>query len=438
MTSLRFRSAGEASTTLTSFRQVSWKTDGAVPLFLFAAFPVWWAAGLGELIWPAAGLWMTVALLRAGRASAPLSFALYIAFVVVVAASGMMLQEASNILSWSIRLAQYVSVGLIVPYVLTFRHVVDGRLVLRALGFFWLGIVAGGYLGLVLGDFSFASPFALILPAGVESNEFVGAVVNPSFADIETFLGYEIRRPKAPFTYTNEWGSAAGLLAPLVVLDAKHGIGLSKRTARISLALAIVPVIVSVNRGLWLSLAIAAAYAAVIFVGRGQGRAVLQLLIGALVILVFVALSPLGDLFVDRLNTGHSDAERSSLVVDTIAEIPSSPFIGFGGPRAVEQGGPPLGSHGQVWIVLFSHGALGALTYFGFLIAMYARTQRFNSEVGLWAHVVIFTSIVQALFYGHVPQQLAIVMAVIAIGLIDRHHPAAIGWSADTSTAAAN
>lgn len=419
---------------LTSFGQVSWRTGGAaIPLLLFAAYPVWWALGFGELIWPLAGLGMAIALLQAGRAVAPLSFGLFIAFVVVAAASGLMLQEPSNILAWSIRLAQYASVGLIIPCVLTFRHVVSPQLVIRALGFLWVGIVVGGWLGLFLGDFSFTSPFALILPGGVETNEFVHAVVNPSFADIEVFLGYEVRRPKAPFTYTNEWGSAAGLLAPFVVLDAKHGIGLSKRTARISLALALVPIIVSVNRGLWLSLVIAGAYAALLFVGRGQGRAVLQLMIGGLVVLLFVALSPLGELFVDRLNTGHSDAQRSSLVLDTIVEIPNSPLIGFGGPRAVVDGGPPLGSHGQIWIVLFSHGALGALTYFGFMIAMYARTRRFSTEIGLWSHVVVFTSIIQALFYGHVPQQLGIIMAIAALGLIDRHHPTAIDSYLDGS-----
>jgi len=433
VTGLRVPGVEQTPQALTSFRQVSWRTEGAVPLFLFAAYPVWWAAGLGELIWPLAGLLMAFTLLRAGRASAPLSFGLYIAFIMAVVASGVMLQEPSNILSWSIRLGQYVSVGLLVPYVLTFRHVITPQLIIRALGFFWIGIVSGGYLGLILGDFSFASPFAMLLPAGVEANDFVREVVNPSFADVEVFLGYEAPRPKAPFTYTNGWGSAAGILAPFVVLDARHGIGLSKRVARISLALSLVPIIVSVNRGLWLSLVIAGAYASLIFVGRGQGRAVLQLMMGGLVVLFFVAVSPLGDVFVDRLNTGHSDAQRSSLVIDTISEMPDSPLIGFGGPRAVEDGGPPLGSHGQVWIVLFSHGLLGAVTYFGFLLAMYVRTQRFNSEVGLWAHVVIFTSIIQALFYGHVPQQLGIIMVVVAVGLIDRHHPAAISLSRTAS-----
>lgn len=425
MTGLRHRSSAQTPHELTSFRQVSWRTDGAIPIFLFAAYPLWWAAGLAEMIWPVAGLAMAIALLRAGKATAPLSFGLFIAFILVVTASGLMLEQQSDILAWAIRLAQYASVGLLVPYALTFRHVISTRLLLRALGFFWLGVVFGGYLGLILGDFSFTSPFGLVLPAGFKANEFAAAVVNPSFADIEVFLGYEIRRPKAPFTYTNGWGAAAALLAPLMLIDARHGIGLSKRTARISLAFAIVPIIVSVNRGLWLSLVIAGAYAALIFVGRGQGRVVLQLLAGGLVVLVFVALSPLGDLFVDRLNTGHSDAQRSSLVADTISEMPNSPIIGFGGPRAVEQGGPPLGSHGQVWIVLFSHGLLGALTYFGFMLAMYARTQRFNTEVGLWAHVVIFTSVVQALFYGHVPQQLGIIMMVVVLGLIDRHQPPA-------------
>jgi len=427
VTGLQARTNGRSSTAPARLRQVSWRTDGAVPLFLFAAYPVWWALGLGELIWPIAGFFMGIALLRAGRATAPLSFGLYIAFVLAVITSGVMLEEPSNILAWGIRLGQYVAVGLIIPYVLTFRHVLSPRFLIRAMGFFWLGIVAGGWLGLLLGDFTFTSPFALILPAGVESNEFVSTVVNPSFADIETFLGFESRRPKAPFPYTNGWGAATGLMWPFILLDARHGIGLSKRTARISLVLAIVPIIVSVNRGLWLSIVIALGYAALLFVGRGQGRAVLQLLMGGLVVLIFVALSPLGDLFVDRLNTGHSDAQRSSLVSETIAEMPNSPLIGFGGPRAVAEGGPPLGSHGQVWIVLFSHGVLGAVTYFGFLLAMYARTQRFTSEIGLWAHVIVFTSIVQALFYGHVPQQLGIIMAMIAIALVDRHHPEVLG-----------
>ena len=186
MTGLRFQGSDAAPAALTSLRQVSWRTEGAIPLFLFAAYPLWWAAGLAEMIWPIAGLFMAIGLLRAGRATAPLSFGLYIAFVLVVTASGVMLELPSNILAWAIRLGQYIAVGLIVPYVLTFRHAISPRLLIRALGFFWIGIVAGGWLGLILGDFSFTSPFAMILPAGVESNEFVRAVVNPSFADIET------------------------------------------------------------------------------------------------------------------------------------------------------------------------------------------------------------------------------------------------------------
>lgn len=406
---------------LRSFHQVTWRTPGAVVLFLFAAYPVWWAAGLGEMIWPAAGLLMAFSMIRAGRVSAPFNFGLYVAFLVVVAASGMMLEEQSDLLAWFIRFAQYVSVGLIVPYVLTFRTVIGSRLIVRAIGFFWVGVVAGGWLGLLLGDFGFTSPFALVLPGGIEANEFVNAVVNPSFADIETFLGYEIRRPKAPFTYTNEWGSAVGLLVPFALLDARKGIGLSKKTARISLLLAIVPIVVSVNRGLWVSLAIVVGYAALVLAGRGQVRAVIQLVAVGLIGVIFVAVTPLGDLVVDRFNTGHSDAQRSSLVVDTIQEMPDSPLLGFGGPRPASEGGPPLGSHGQLWIVLFSHGALGLITYFGFLLAMYARTHRFATEVGLWAHVMIFTGIVQAAFYGHVPQQLAIIMVGIAVGLLDRH-----------------
>lgn len=401
----------------------SWRTAGSIVPLLIGGFPIWWALGLGEMIWPIAGLAMAWSLLKAGTVSAPMSHGLFIAFILTVIASGAMLEDQSDLLAWGIRLSQYISVGLIVPYALTFRNTIDERGLVRAASWLWLGVIGGGWLGLILGDTGFTSPFALILPASLEANDFAREVVNPSFADIETFLGYELRRPKAPFTFTNGWGAAVGLLAPFAVLEARHGIGISKRLARLSLFASVAPIIFSVNRGLWLSLVLVGAYGALIFAGRGYGRAVMQMMIAGVIVVVFVAVSPLGDIFVDRLNTGHSDAQRGSLVQDTIAEMPQSPLLGFGGPRQVNEGGPPLGSHGQVWIVLFSHGVLGIMTYFGYMISMFARTLKFTSEIGLWAHIVVFIGIVQTLFYGHVPQQLAIVMLAIAIALLDRHDP---------------
>ena len=102
-----------------------------------------------------------------------------------------------------------------------------------------------------------------------------------------------------------------------------------------------------------------------------------------------------------------------------MAELPNSPIIGFGGPREVREGLPPAGTHGQLWIVLFSHGAAGALAYFTFIAGLFWSTRRYRTNVGLWCHVVIFVSLAQAPFYGHTPQQLAIIMLAGAVGMLD-------------------
>lgn len=387
---------------------------------LIGLFPLWWAMGLSELIWPAFGLLMIVSLFRNGSVAIPRFAMAWVVFLLIVAASGFMLEEQQDVYSWVIRFSQYVSVGLIVPYVLTHRNHTPARIVFGSATALFLASVVGGYLGLLLGDFSFRSPLAYVLPGGFQANSFVRDVVNPSFADIERFLGrFEVTRPKAPFTYTNGWGAAMGLLFPFAIHDAITGFGVSRRIARIGILASAVPIMLSLNQGLWISIAAGVGYAALRAAGRGDSRVVLQLLGVGLIATIAITATPLSNTIQSDLQNPNATEDRFELYEATLAELPNSPIIGFGGPREVREGLPPAGTHGQLWIVLFSHGAAGALAYFTFVAGLFWSTRRYRTNVGLWCHVVIFVSLAQAPFYGHTPQQLAIIMLAGAVGLLD-------------------
>lgn len=399
----------------TMFRQRGMLTPALIGLF-----PLWWAMGLSELIWPAFGLLMVGSLLQSQSVAIPRFAMAWVVFLLFVAASGFMLEEQQDVYSWIIRFSQYVSVGLIVPYVLTHRDRTPARIVFGSVTALFIASVVGGYLGLILGDFSFRSPLAYVLPGGFQANSFVRDVVNPSFADIERFLGrFEVTRPKAPFTYTNGWGAAMGLLFPFAVHDAITGFGLSRKIARVALVASVVPIMLSLNQGLWISIGAGAGYAALRAAGRGDSRVVLQLMGVGLIATIALTATPLSNTIQSDLQNPNATEDRFELYEATLSELPNSPIIGFGGPREVREGLPPAGTHGQLWIVLFSHGAGGALAYFAFIAGMFWSTRRYRTNVGLWCHVVIFVSLAQAPFYGHTPQQLAIIMVAAAIGLLD-------------------
>jgi hypothetical protein len=399
----------------TMFRQRGMLTPALIGLF-----PLWWAMGLSELIWPAFGLLMIGSLLQSQSVAIPRFAMAWVVFLLFVAASGFMLEEQQDVYSWVIRFSQYVSVGLIVPYVLTHRDRTPARVVFGSVTALFIASVIGGYLGLLLGDFSFRSPLAYVLPGGFQANSFVRDVVNPSFADIERFLGrFEVTRPKAPFTYTNGWGAAMGLLFPFAVHDAITGFGLSRKIARVALVASVVPIMLSLNQGLWISIAAGAGYAALRAAGRGDSRVVLQLMGVGLIATIALTATPLSNTIQSDLQNPNATEDRFELYEATLSELPNSPIIGFGGPREVREGLPPAGTHGQLWIVLFSHGAGGALAYFAFIAGMFWSTRRYRTNVGLWCHVVIFVSFAQAPFYGHTPQQLAIIMVAAAVGLLD-------------------
>jgi len=119
-----------------------------------------------------------------------------------------------------------------------------------------------------------------------------------------------------------------------------------------------------------------------------------------------------------RAEHQHSNAGREFLYVETVKEVMKSPVIGYGGPRPY--GGPKLiphlGTQGQFWLVLFSHGIVGAFFFVMFLIRL-IRATRHGPLVTFWCHVTLTIAMVQIFVYDMVPVQLHLIFIVAALGI---------------------
>jgi O-antigen ligase len=186
------------------------------------------------------------------------------------------------------------------------------------------------------------------------------------------------------------------------------------------LALALVPAIYSLNRGLWLSIAFVLGYVALRALLRGRPRPFVNLAAIALVLAALAVLTPLGDLAASRLETGHSDARRTSLVQQSLDGIAEAPIVGHGGPRVnpEQPDRAPIGTHGQIWLIGYSHGIPAVVLFVLTLAAILMGTWRANeNELGFWVNAVVFVALVQMFFYSLIPVQLQLIMILSGISL---------------------
>jgi polysaccharide biosynthesis protein PslJ len=386
---------------------------------LFIAFPVSWALGFAPFVWPAVAILVAAAILMRGWTKAPRGFGIWLLFLVWVLASGTQLTEAEQWIFFTYRLTIYVSATLLFLYVFNApREDLPTSRITAMLTVFWGFAVLGGFLALAFPEASFTSVAERLLPPALVGNPFVYELVHPELAQIHEFLGYPIPRPTAPFVYTNEWGANMALLTPFVLATWRT---VASRSLRLLLGIlllaSIVPIIVSVNRGMWLSLGLGLSYAAVRLAVRGRVRA-LQALVGLMVfsgIVIFT--TPLAVVVSDRLATPHSNVTRGSLYVEAAENVLDSPLLGFGAPRPSERNpnSPPVGTHGQFWLVLYSHGIPGMVLFVGWLVYAFWQTQRRRSTLHLWMSVVLLIALIQLPYYGMLPVPIHLVMVAAAL-----------------------
>ena len=390
--------------------------------WLFLGFPVWWALGLGAMIQPFFAVIMATQLLHRRSVKIPRGFGIWCLYIIWVIGSAIGLNQGTPI-AYVYRLVMYLSVTVMFIWVYNApRAILPTSKILKVLvGFFFI-VIAGGWLGVILPNGGFTSPMEALLPANLSSTLFVHDLIHPAFAQVQDFLGYPLGRPKAPFVYTNDWGSVYALLCPLF-----FAVWLQNPRKRLRgyaiLGVSLVPVFLSLNRGLWLSLGIALLYAGTRPgpVGSFSRKALATLAIAGFALLLF---TPLSKVVEDRATHGHSNQGRAYLYEETWKAVKTSPLIGYGGPLPAEASRilPAIGTQGQLWNVMISQGAVGTVLFLAFLLRLTWDTRR-GPVVTFWAHVVLVVGLVQLPIYDMMPTPLHIVFVVGAMGLRELHQP---------------
>ena len=413
-------------------------------------FPLWWAMGLMELIFPVLAVPMARELMRRRPIRLPPGFLLWALFLLWVLLGAFLLgvtpagtlpgTATGRLIGYSVKLIEFISMTVILLYIGNLREQELSRLrMIRMLGIFFVVAVAGGWLGTLFPFFQFSSPLELLLPGGMRSNLYVQSLVHPAAAQVQDVLGYSAPRPKAPFDYTNSWGNNVVVLGIWFVVGwAVHGGTLRRIAAGVLVCLAAVPVVYSLNRGVWMGLGLAVAYVALRMALRGKPIVLLGALALAVVAVSVVLLSPLNQVIESRLENPRSNDIRASLNEQAVKVALTSPVLGYGGTRTalgspqsiavgrtsscLRCGNAVIGSTGQLWQSLISYGYVGTGLYFSFFLFALWHYRHDGSAIGIAASAVIVLSLFFSLFYNVLASPLALTM--ISIGLLWRNEQA--------------
>jgi O-antigen/teichoic acid export membrane protein len=398
---------------------------------LFIAFPLWWVLGLSSFIWSVITAPLLVALIWRQRTKAPAPIVLYFAFTSWVLMSGLQLESGTKIMTFAYRLTLYVCGGLLFLYVYNLpRSRGLDRRVLHILTIFWMIVVIGGYVGIVGGAHSFTALIEYVLPRGARTQPFVQELVQPVLANVQNLFGFPVPRPAAPFPYTNNWGGNIAVLTPvaLAAMSVTRA-GLRRRMIAVFLVASVVPMIVSLNRAMFISLGVGLLYVAIRLAGRGRVATLVSLLVLIIGLVLVIAVSPLRHLVIANVSSthGNSNTTRASVGQQAIEGANSSPLFGLGGPQAVTgQGGtPPIGTQGQLWAILYSNGYIATALFIGFFLAVLWQTRRAAGTAGLWLHAVPLIALTQIAFYGWLAVELQVIMVVAALAYRRCWRPAA-------------
>jgi len=410
---------------------------------LLVLFPLWWALGLGALIGPILAVPMAVHLLRRRPVRLPPGFGIWMLFLIWVAAGALVLGAelqgtlaagaGSRVLGYGTRVVFYLSATIAMIYAgnLTEEELPRRRLV-GMLGVTFCWTVAGGLLGVLAPYFEFTSPVELLLPESVRFNAHVQSLVHPASSQVQDVLGYPTPRPKAPFEYTNAWGNMLSVLGLWFVVAVWGRRGpYRKLLGAAVLAAAVVVGVYSLNRGLWIGVGLSLGYVAVRLAMRGRVAVLVSTAVALALAAVLVAASPLGGLVKERLDNPHSNGTRTTLSAQAFEAAVTSPVIGYGTTRNAQGsrqsiaigkssdcpqcGNFAIGSNGQLWLLLISHGFAGVALYAGFFLYGIWRYRHDSSAIGIVGSLVLCLALFYGLFYNASPSPLTFYLLSMAL-----------------------
>ncbi|GLY01057.1 O-antigen ligase family protein [Actinoplanes sp. NBRC 101535] len=420
----------------------AWPVAGILLLY-----PLWWALGLGVLIFGLMAAPMMFLLIRRRAAGRPVllppGFAWWVIFLVAVLVSiaalgadpaGTVVERAGARLPAVVyKFAMYASLTVLLVYAGNLAESeLSRRRLVRLLAGMFVVTVLGGLLGMVAGTFEFTSPVEWLLPSGVRNKGFVRSLVHPYAAQIMDLVGGEKPRPAAPWGYTNTWGNNFCLLVGwlLVAAWASHRNG-RRALAMGILAVSVVPAVASLNRGLWIGIGVMVVYVAIRYVlaGRLWVLGAVALAGGALAFALLA--TPLGGTVQARMDNGKSNGVRSFLIERALDGFAESPVIGYGGTRNTlggrnsitvgesagceRCGNFTVGGNGQLWQLLYAHGTVGTVGYLGFFGYGLWRFRRDRSPAGIAGGAALVGSFSAMLWYNSLVTPLAFMVLAYAL-----------------------
>lgn len=429
---------------------------------LLVPYPLWWALGLGTLIVFVLAVPMVVHLWRRRPVRVPPGFGLWLLFLLWVVLSTSMLGvdppgtlpggAGDRLVSVVFYLAGYVVVAVALLYLgnLTEEEYPRARLV-RQLGWLFVVVAAGGLLGTLAPTFEFTSPVEMLLPASVAQDQFVQSLVHPVAAQMQDVLGYATGRPAAPFGYTNIWGYALTILLGFFVVSWLRRPGPRRLAGVVILGLSVMPVVASLNRGVWIGVGVVVVFTVLWLARNGNVAGLVAFGVAVAVAGALLIASPLTTVMQERLDNPHSNGIRSFTITRTLETTEYSPVLGFGSSRrplgsnnsiAVGRdadcqtcGNPPLGSTGQLWLLLISHGYVGTALYLGYQVRSLWAFRRDRTAFAGAAVLAIVLPFLYMLLYSAVVVPLLITF--LSIGLLWRNaqagaasEPSRRGWPA--------
>jgi hypothetical protein len=433
-------------------KRLSWfARDPAWPIVaLLAGWPLWWCLGVGDyfpivLAFPMVRRMWRWRVTKDRTIRLPPGFKIWSLFLIVtlfsIATISLTAPESvpsptgSRIISWALRTGVYFAVTILLIYAgnLTEEELPRRRLA-WLLGLVGIYTVIGGVLGVLDPHFQFTSPLAYVVPQSLMASNggLISMLLHPGFSQVQNILGYAVGRPRAPFDYTNMWGNSLAIMLPwLIVAWWSYGNHKERRNVLIVCGVALVPVVYSLDRGLWVGLGVSVLYVALRFAARGR-FALLFGLCGVLALVaVVVVASPLQGLIQSRLSHGKSNAVRSSLSGIAMDVGLSSPLIGYGDTRhelgstnsiAVGKtakchacGSRDIGGNGQLWMLLITSGFLGAALYCSFFLYGIWRYWRDPTPYGLVGVLVFILGFPFMIVYIAVGPPLAFTMLAYAL-----------------------
>jgi hypothetical protein len=405
----------------------AWQQRKPLPAWPLAAFlvgvPLWWVLGLIDVIVVPVAIPMLYYLRRAGGVRVPRGFAVWFIFLFFMLASVMEITKTNSYFTFTYRASIYLASTVVFLYVYNSWQSISDRAVHKYLFGYFVTMVVGGFLGAVKPVGQFRTPMYYVLrqvAPFMVNNDLVKVMVIRPFAQYDPTGYFHVPpRPSAPFPFTNNWGNAYSLLLPLAFvffLESRRGTR-QRWVTGLLLVISAVPAMLTLNRGMFIGLAIVALFVGLRLAVRGYlGRVVLGgALAGGVALVLWNALHVSA-----RLHTRvqASTDTRSRLYEQSLHSIGGSPIFGFGVPISSSSTSlydPGVGTQGQFWMVLVSHGVIAVVCFVGFFALAVLMTLRRHDLPGMIYNAVILAGLIETLYYGLVPYGLPLMMIIAGL-----------------------